>query len=38
MKFWMLLLLGLFTFGAVGCEVDGDVDDDGAKLEVDVDE
>jgi hypothetical protein len=38
-RFFILLLLGLFTMGGVvGCEVDGDVDDDGAKLEIDVDD
>lgn len=34
----MLMMLGLFTFAAVGCEIDGKADDDGAKLEVDVDD
>lgn len=38
MKFWMLLLLGLLSLGAVGCEIEGDVDDDNGKLEVDVDD
>jgi hypothetical protein len=37
---WMMMaLLGLTAFvGVVGCEADADVDDDGAKLKVDVDD
>ena len=35
--FLMLLVLG-GAFVQVGCEADADVDDDGAKLKVDVDD
>ena len=35
---WLLtLMFAVFAVGAIGCEVDGDVDDDGAKLEIDAD-
>ncbi|WP_428937641.1 hypothetical protein [Fontivita pretiosa] len=38
-RWLVLLLLGVFTTGAmVGCEIDADADDDGGKLEVDVDD
>jgi hypothetical protein len=36
--FLMLLVLGGIGFTQVGCEADGDIDDDGAKLKVDVDD
>ena len=36
--FLMLLVLGGIGFTQVGCEADADVDDDGAKLKVDVDD
>ena len=37
-KFLMLLLvLGLFAAPNLGCEADGEVDDDGAELKVDTD-
>jgi hypothetical protein len=36
--FLMLLVLGGIGFAQVGCEADADVDDDGAKLKVDVDD
>ena len=39
MKWWTLLLLGLLLAPVqIGCEVDADVDDDDAKLKVDVDD
>ncbi len=34
----MLLLLGGFAAVNVGCDADGKVDDDGAKLKVDIDD
>lgn len=35
----VLLLLGLVSFGGIaGCEIEGDIDDDNGKLEVDVDD
>ena len=39
-KWLTILLLGgmLFAAGPIGCEIDADADDDGAKLEVDVDD
>ena len=40
MKWWKLFLLALvFTpaLGLVGCEVDADADDDGAKIEIEKD-
>ena len=33
----MLVLLGGFVTLNMGCEADADVDDDGAKVKVDVD-
>lgn len=33
---WLLMLLMVMGVGVVGCEIDGDADDDGARLEVDV--
>ena len=36
-KLWIAMLLMVMGVGVVGCEVDGDVDDDGADLKVDVD-
>lgn len=33
----ILMMLGLFTMGMVGCEADADVDDDGARLEIEED-
>jgi len=35
---WLVMLLMVMGVGVVGCEIDGDADDDGARLEVDVDE
>ena len=37
---YLMMLMMLLSLGAmnVGCEADGDIDDDGAKLEVDVDD
>jgi hypothetical protein len=39
---WLLMLLGIFAFGGLtgmtGCEADFDADDDGGRLEVDVDD
>jgi hypothetical protein len=32
------MILGMVTFAAVGCDVDGKADDDGASLKVDVDD
>ena len=37
-RWLMLLMLGLASLGSTGCEIDADADDDGAKLEVDVDD
>ena len=38
-KFLMMLLLLTGGFAVSGgCEADGDIDDDGAKLEVDIDD
>jgi hypothetical protein len=38
-RWLMLVLFGLTAFvGVVGCEADADVDEDGAKLKVDVDD
>jgi hypothetical protein len=37
MKWWKLMLVALLFAPVVGCEVDGDADDDGASLKVDVD-
>ena len=37
-KYLMMLMLLLGGFAVTGCEADADVDDDGAKLEVDVDD
>jgi hypothetical protein len=37
-KFLMMLLLLCGGFVASGCEADADIDDDGGKLEVDVDD
>jgi hypothetical protein len=34
--FALLLVLGLAGF-SVGCEADGEIDDDGAKIEIDDD-
>jgi hypothetical protein len=38
-KWWMLVLLGCVSLGALttGCEVDGDLDDDGAAIKIDTD-
>lgn len=36
-KLWIAMLLMVFGVGVIGCEVDGDIDDDGAKLEIDTD-
>jgi hypothetical protein len=33
-----MLVFAVFAVGTIGCEVDGRADDDGAKLEVDVDD
>ena len=39
MKKWWMLFLALALFAPmVGCEIDADADDDGAKLEIDVDD
>jgi hypothetical protein len=40
MSRWLImLLLSLFTVGGmVGCEIDADADDDGGRLEVDIDD
>jgi hypothetical protein len=35
--FLLLLMLGLVSYNAIGCEADADVDDDGASLKVDTD-
>jgi hypothetical protein len=37
-KLWIALLLMVFGVGVIGCEVDGDLDGDGGKLEVDIDD
>jgi hypothetical protein len=38
MKWWKLLLIAvLFAPVQMGCEVDADADDDGAKIEIDAD-
>ena len=37
MKWFLMLMLGLISFGSIGCEVDADTDDDGAELKVDDD-
>lgn len=39
-KWWMLLLLAVFSVGMVGCEADDDgaeldIDDNGARIEID---
>ena len=36
-KYLMMLMLLLGGFAVTGCEADADIDDDGGKLEVDVD-
>jgi hypothetical protein len=36
--FYLFIVLGAFASPMIGCEINGDVDDDGAKLEVDVDD
>jgi|GEM_PF-3016355 len=33
---WLAMLVMVMGVAVVGCKVDGDVDDDGAKLEVEV--
>jgi hypothetical protein len=38
MKWWKLLLIAMLFTPVIGCEIDADADDDGAKLEVDVDD
>jgi hypothetical protein len=42
MKWWKLMVLAVLLApmagSMVGCEVDADADDDGAKLKVDVDD
>jgi hypothetical protein len=38
MKCWKLLLVALLFTPVIGCEADGDVDDDGASLKIDVDD
>jgi hypothetical protein len=36
---WLaMLLMVLGVGGVVGCETDGEIDDDGAELKVDVDD
>jgi hypothetical protein len=38
MKWWKLLLVALlFAPVQMGCEVDGDADDDGASIKIDAD-
>jgi len=38
-RWWMLLMLLVLGVGMVGgCEVEGDADDDGGSLKVDVDD
>lgn len=34
---WLAMLLVSMGVGVVGCEMDGDVDDDGASIKVDTD-
>ena len=36
--FLMLLVLGGLAVTHMGCEADADVDDDGAKVKIDVDD
>ncbi len=33
---WLAMLLLVMGVGIIGCKADGDVDDDGAKFEVEV--
>lgn len=37
-KLWIAMLLMVFGVGVIGCETDGEIDDDGASLKVDVDD
>lgn len=35
---WLAMLLMVMGVGVLGCEADGDVNDDGARFEIEVDD